>query len=354
MPLKLVPPRTGKSPNWTIRGSYLGVAVDASTGTHRKALARRRLAELAGRIERGEYPAVAASDKPGELTFLGAAVAYMKAGRPRRYLAPLIERFGETPISAIDQAAIDRAAIEMYPAVTACTRNKYVYTPVSAILHHAGVDITVKRPKGSKGRVITDWLSPEDAAAIIRAADGYDHELAALLTFLLYTGVRLGEALRLQWEDVRLEEGVAWVRRGKGGIESDVRLRPDLIARLKAHHHESAPGRIFRFRQGGHMKHLLVRAKLGALGIACPARRPTGWRPPKYRLAWANYHTFRHTWATWMRRYGGADTKSLVATNNWRDERSAARYAHAVAREEWERVDELPGLGENVERRAKG
>jgi hypothetical protein len=46
-----------------------------------------------------------------------------------------------------------------------------------------------------------------------------------------------------------------------------------------------------------------------------------------------------------MRRYGGLDTKGLVATQNWRDERSAARYAHAVAREEWDRVDRLPEVG---------
>jgi hypothetical protein len=37
-----------------------------------------------------------------------------------------------------------------------------------------------------------------------------------------------------------------------------------------------------------------------------------------------------------MRRYGRVDLKRLVATGNWRDERSAARYAHAVAAEEWD------------------
>ena len=34
----------------------------------------------------------------------------------------------------------------------------------------------------------------------------------------------------------------------------------------------------------------------------------------------------------------------LVATGNWRDPRSAARYAHVVARDEWERVEKLPAL----------
>jgi hypothetical protein len=48
-----------------------------------------------------------------------------------------------------------------------------------------------------------------------------------------------------------------------------------------------------------------------------------------------------------MRRYGGLDTKGLVATNNWRDERSASRYAHAVTNEEWQRVGRLPSVGEN-------
>jgi hypothetical protein len=41
----------------------------------------------------------------------------------------------------------------------------------------------------------------------------------------------------------------------------------------------------------------------------------------------------------------GADVQGLVATGNWRDDRSAARYAHAVARDEWNRVELLPDLG---------
>jgi hypothetical protein len=102
---------------------------------------------------------------------------------------------------------------------------------------------------------------------------------------------------------------------------------------------------VFRFHQGGHLKHQLVRAKLGYLGIPCPVRRPKGWRPQPYRLAWANFHSFRHTFASWFRIYGKGDVQGLVATGNWRDPKSAARYAHAVARDEWSRVDLLPTVG---------
>jgi len=88
-----------------------------------------------------------------------------------------------------------------------------------------------------------------------------------------------------------------------------------------------------------------MRAKLAVCGLPCPKRRPTGWKPPEYRLAFVGFHTFRHTWATWMRRYGGADVQCLAATKNWRDPRSAQRYSHVVSRDEWDRVDNLPSVG---------
>ena len=66
---------------------------------------------------------------------------------------------------------------------------------------------------------------------------------------------------------------------------------------------------------------------------------------------WVTFHTFCHTWATWMRRYGGADLQGLVATGRWRDPRSAAGYTHTAASAEWERTDLLPDMdgGKSVE-----
>jgi hypothetical protein len=190
MPIKVIAPREGKSPNYTIRGSYLGIAVDRSAGTSKKSIAEQQLKKLEARIERGEYP-----EKPRQqsATFLSAAVAYMRAGRSRRYVAKLISYFGETELSAIDQDAIDAAAVAIYPNVTPATRNVAVYTPIGAILHHAGVDIVVRRPKGHKGNAKTLFLLPPDAFAIIKAADAIDEEMGRLLRFLLYTGCRIGE-----------------------------------------------------------------------------------------------------------------------------------------------------------------
>jgi integrase len=348
MPLKLISARKAKTKSIFIRGTYLGIGVDKSSRTNKRSVALKILKQIEAAIERGEYPE-AAPHRGQKLTFVMAAVAYLEAGRRRRYIAALIKHFGETPISDIDQAAIDEAALTLHPDVTPATRNTCVYTPMSAILHHAGIELKLRRPKGSEGRVVTDWLRPPDAFGIITAAERFDAELAVLLAFLLYTGVRLGAALNLRREDVRLADSAAWVRHQKGQPASDVRLRDDLrdaLARhLRSHNHE----RVFRFHQGGHLKHQLMRARLGYLGLPCPARRAPGWRPPPNRLAWVNFHSFRHTWATWMRR-AGTDVQGLVATGNWRDMKSAARYAHAVAREEWSRVDLLPSRGNTRER----
>lgn len=346
MPLKIVPPRNPKTKNLYIRGSYLGIAVDKSCRTDRRSIARAILKRLEAAIETGEYPPRTEARTGGEqLTFLTAAIRYMETGDRRRYLrkliAKLIRHFGAVPLSEIGQQTIDDAATALYPNVKAVTRNTCVYMPVSAILRHAGIKIELRRPKGSKGRVVTDWLGERDAFGIIEAAERFDAEYATLLKFLLYTGVRLGAALNLQREDIRLQERKAWVRHQKGQPHSDVLLREDLRDALAAHLLTHNNARVFRFHQGGHLKHQLVRAKLGYLGLPCPVRRPKGWRPPPYRLAWANHHTFRHTWATWMRQ-AGVDVQGLVATGNWRDYKTAARYAHAVARDEWSRVDQLP------------
>jgi integrase len=304
MPLKVHPPRSGKTPNYSIRGTYLGVAVDRSTGTPKKAVAEQQRKALETKIERGEYPQK--PKQPNAPTFLSAAVAYMKAGRRRRYVGRLIEYFKDTPLEAIDQNAIDTAAATLYPNVSPSTRNGCVYTPVSAILHHAGVDITVRRPKGHEGKQMTRFLLPPDAFAIIKAAGEIDEEMGRLLTFLLYTGCRIGEALALKWETVSVDRREAYIETSKNDEPRTVRLTQDALDALGP---VKTAGGVFRFHQGGHRNFLFLNAKVTACGLP-PVKRPRpGQRMviPPHRLSWVTFHTFCHTWATWLRRFGGAD-----------------------------------------------
>lgn len=323
MPLKLIPPR--KSPNWSIRGTYLGRYVDRSAGTGKRAIAQQILKGIERDIESGKF------SERNEPTFASAALAYMKAGGERMYIKRLLEHFGETKLSQIDQAAIDAAALVLYPAGTAATRNRSVYTPMSAICRHAGVAQNLRRPKGAGGIKQTTWLWPEQAEAIFAEAGKIDKEFEALLIVLCYTGLRLSEALGLTWNDVRLADAFAYIPDTKSGEPRAVFLPPLVVATLANLQRPNVPHeQVIPFRKSGHL-YSLLRTAAGRAGVDLPER--------------SAFHIFRHTYATWMRRYAGADSAALIATGAWKDRKSVDRYTHTVVSEEARRATMLPTPG---------
>jgi len=173
------------SPNWYARGTFRGVTVDQSLGTSDRWQAETLLSKLQNEIfERQTNGSARVAEG-----FAGAALRYMESGRERRFVEPLLRHFGDLPIEQIDQQAIDRAATALYPNGSAGTRNRQVYTPVSAILKFAGVTRDVRR---LKARGVVRWLTPQEAKRLIAACSPH---LRPLVMFLLYTGVRAGEAL---------------------------------------------------------------------------------------------------------------------------------------------------------------
>ena len=320
MPLKLRPPRPGKTPNYAIRGTHYGQFVDTTAGTPDRKVATRYLNKIKADIESGCFV------PKGGKTFADAALSYIQAGGEKLYLKPITDHFLETPLTDIDQAAIDAAAHAIYPDASAATRNRQLYTPVSAILKHASVDFTIYRPKGSAGEVKTNWLREDQAFRLFAAAAAVDLEFRTFLVLLCYTGLRLSEALRLRVEHVQLSESFAFIPKTKNEEARAIYLPPILVAELA--NHPRGMGRpdetICRFRKNGHLYNMMKTAKKAA------------------GLPDVTFHTFRHTWATWMRRYAKLDTKGLVATGAWKDEKSAARYQHVVVTEESQRANLLP------------
>lgn len=329
MPLVLKEPRA-PSPYWRVRGTYLGIYVDRSTRAADAKTARKVLKQIEGEIERGQF------EKPlkKEPTFIDAAHRYVRDGHEARHVEKLAKHFGQTPLSEITQTAIDDAAHALYPRAKNATRNRAVYTPVSAILHHAGVDIRLRRPEGANGDTRQFWLRPEQAEALIARARETDAELAAFLLFLLYTGCRLTEALRLEADDVDLENAMALVRMTKNGKPRSVHLPPIVLAALASHPRGLQAGaRVFRFHAGGKFTRRFRRVAADA-GVPFPEG--------------VAFHGFRHTWGSWMRRYAGLDTTGLVATGAWSTHDAARRYEHAVTSEEARRADLLPQIGSDT------
>lgn len=259
------------------------------------------------------------------MTFASAALAYARADGEQRFLGRLADHFGDKLLSEIDQASIDAAAIMLYPNGTAATRNRQVYSPMSAILKHAGVEKTLRRPKGWRSQPRPHWLRQEQAFALLASATAVDGRLGALLTFLLYTGVRLSEALRLRWDDVDLQRATALIRETKNGSPVTVHL-PALALSTLANLAERR-GSVFRLAKSGRLYALLAKAEKSA-GLELPAR--------------SAFHVLRHSHATWRRLYTGADTTALTRTGLWKSREAASVYEHVDVTEESRKSDLLP------------
>lgn len=321
MPLKLIAPKPGRSSSYRIRGTYLGIYLDRSTGTRDRKTATAILDHERRKLERQ----AATGEKP--VSFQDAAVAYKLAEGEARYLEKLMRWFANKSIYEIDQVALDNCASAIYPKANAATRNRQVYSPVSAVLKHAGVTRRFKRPKGARGVQRTHWLQPDEVFALVKAAEkAKKPRMGALIVFLTYTGVRLNEALALEWPDVDLSRSYAYLRMTKNGEPQAVHLPPVVVAAL-ANLTEKKEGRLFRMTKCGRIYTWLDE-------IATAAKVPIPER--------VAFHVFRHTFGAWCRRFGGLDTAGLVATGRWRSRQAAAVYEHVDVTEEARKSDLFP------------
>lgn len=344
MPIKLIPPRPGKTPYYSGRGTHLGTYVDRSTKAVDARLAARVLRQWQRDIERGQFAGPQTQTGP---TFGSATLAYLRGGGERRYLPPLIAHFRDTPLPEIDQAAIDDVAARLMPKASPATRNREIYTPVSAVLHHAGSTMRVRRPKGWRGNRSTSWLEPEQAFAVFAAADAVDREFGLLLRTLTYTGMRISEALSVRLADLNLQTAVLYLPRTKNGHARAVHLPPVLVKAFRAQPPRPvrrdgasmigagapflarpAQQRLFRFHRSGALRSLLDRT-FATCNLQFPPRQ-------------GGFHLFCHTYGTWMHRYGGLDTYGLTHTGRWKDPDSANRYKHTMASAEARQADLLP------------
>jgi integrase len=318
MPFKLVAPKAGRWSHWRVRGTERGLYVDKSTGVSDRKVAQRILNEW-------KVEAQKSTSGVARRSFASAAISYMEAGGERRFLAPLLKHFGEADVARIRQAEVDAASVVLYPNASPATRNRQVYSPMSAVLKRAGLPGSFRRPKGAQGRQRLVWLRPEEAMRLLDAAEAVDARFGALCTFLLYTGCRLSEALRLRWSDVNLEENFAYVRHTKNGTPRPVHLPEATLPQLR-----NLPRNkeiVFGLRKSGRLYEMLGDA-MAAAGIS---------RDPR-----TAFHLFRHTFGALMRRYAGLDTTGLVATGAWKSRQAAAIYEHAVTTEEARKADLLP------------
>lgn len=158
----------------------------------------------------------------------------------------------------------------------------------------------------------------------IKGEDRSAHRLFVMMLFLLYTGCRKGEALRVREMELDLHRGEWFCSKTKNRKVRAVYLPPRLVnelARLPA-------------RPDGRMFADVKYDRLRDLAVAARVHIPAG----------IAFHIFRHTWANWMRQYGGIDTSGLVATGAWDSVTAARIYEHLEISAEARKADALPDV----------
>ena len=322
MPFVLVAPKAGRSTFWRVRGTEYGIVIDRSTKVADKASATKLLKQWKEDAKREH---LAPPDETRGLTFAAAAVSYLRAGRSGLFVKPLVLHFGETLLAKIGQAELDAAAAAILPDALPQTRNRSVYTPTLAIMRHAGVVKAIRRPKWTGGRRL-DWLRPDDAFRLLEAASETDMRLGALMTFLLYAGPRLGEALRLTWADIDLTAATALLRETKNGEAIVVHLPEPAVAALA--NLDKTKRRVFLASPKCARIYALLDKAEKLSGVALPPG--------------SAFHTLRHSHAMWRRLFAGADTASLVASGLWKSRNAASVYEHLDLSAESRKSDLFP------------
>ena len=268
-------------------------------------------------------------------------------------MSPVLEYFQTTPLGRINQDALDRGARKLFPNASDATRNRQFFTPVSAVLHHAAhrdwcQRPIIRRPKASPQRI--RWLMPEEADRLLAACA--DH-LRPLVTFLLYTGARAGEALWLDWRNVDLASRQVVLTSRKtadGNPESrGVPLHARVVAAVGNLPHRL--GEVFRRPDGQPYARPKRRDDTSA-----GSRISTGFKAACRRAGIDNFHPHdcRHTWATWHYA-ANHDLGSLQRLGGWKSVSMVMRYTHVNVSELAHTIDLLPGgkPGEATEQKAK-
>jgi len=339
-----------------IAGTVRGQRIRESAGTNDPRLAE----EARSAREASAYREAIHGAPRGSTSFAAAALSYLTAGGP--HAAPTAARVGRLvkhvgdrlTCAHIDQARLDKAcAAILRPGAAPATRLREVVTPARAVLTHAArrgwcdvpvFDIAPAPP--SK----TEWLTPAEVDRLIVAAAPH---LRPLLTFLAGTGARMGEAIKLLWQDVDLEHGRALLRDTKSGSDRPVDLCPRVTAALAGLPHRD--GAVFRTRS--RILNRLDGSRVELPGEPYAERQEgsgghikTGWAAALARSGITKPvtpHSLRHTWASWHYAVN-RDPLLLRYVGGWSSVTLVERYAHIVPRSmaasiaTWHVSDTLP------------
>lgn len=321
---------------WVDLRTPSGERIRRSAGTSDRKAAQeyhdRLKAELWRVAKLGEQP---------EYTFEQAAVRFLKASEGQRDYRTKVrhvrywrDQFAGRAVSSLTTDEImdalpthavykNRGRVKLTPA----TRNRYLSTirrVVNLCAEWGWISAPPKMRPAAEPVVRVRWISREEAHRLLSAITR--DWLRDTVMFALATGMRAGEILSLEWTEVDIERGIAWVTAGRAKSKRAraVPLNDEALAvirrRVGTH-----PTRVFT-RNGSPQTQIDPKM----FGRACA----------KAGIADFRFHDLRHTWASWhvqagtplfvLKELGGWETLEMVKKYAHMDAGHLAQFADAV------------------------
>ena len=179
---------------------------------------KERAAEVAEGIK-ARQRSILAGNVREVITFAECVQIYIKDDGEQRFLAPLLHHFRKHLVKDISGLDVRNAARTLYPDASPATWNRQVITPMRAVINkaaEAGLCNTIKVKRFPEERPERPAATREWIDAFCDAALKLDMpETAAIVRFMFETGARVSEACRLEWKDVSIKGGRAFLERTK-------------------------------------------------------------------------------------------------------------------------------------------
>jgi integrase len=191
-----------------------------------------------------------------------------------------------------------------------------------------GLNFKIEFPK--LNNLKTEDLSLEQLSDLLTAINA-DHDIQAgnFMKMALFTGMRRGELLKLQWQDVDFERGFIHIRGPKGGKDQSIPLNLAAQELLEDHPRDHIspyvfPGRGGKQRTSPPWRVNFIRERAGL---------PKDFRP---------LHGLRHTYASMLASSGQVDLYTLQKLLTHKSAAMTQRYAH-LRDEALRRASDLAG-----------
>lgn len=239
-------------------------------------------------------------------------------GDKSRYNLYLKEPMGNKELKDLVPLDVDRIRIKLLKTKSPQTV-KHILGGLKRLNNFAlkkhlcpGLNFTIQMPRVDN--VKTEDLNQEQLINLFEAIEKSKYRVAgAMMKTALYTGMRHGEMLKLQWSDIDFDRGFILIRQPKGGVSVKIPLNDSARELFEALPRVSE----FVFPGRGGRQRVNVAKQVNA--IKTGAGLPKDFRP---------LHGLRHVYASMLASSGQVDMYTLQKLLTHKSPQMTQRYAH--------------------------